>query len=131
MGGEKISNEVQNFISRHIHSAAELEVLLLLHSDRTREWSATDVAGKLAISTEWAADQLSDLNKRGLVSISTSSETTYKFNPKKAEITGIMDDLALNYAQSRVSVISLIFSKPSGKIRILADAFKLWDDNDG
>jgi hypothetical protein len=130
VAGEKISNEVKQFISVHIQSAAELEILLLLHSERTRGWTAADVAGKLAISTEWAADQLSDLNKRGLLSV--NSEFKYKFDPRKVEINSLVDQLAVNYAKSRVSVISLIFSKPSGKIRILADAFKLRaDDDDG
>jgi hypothetical protein len=122
---EAISQDVKDFIATHIDSVEQLEVLLLLQNDATQEWSAESLAKELRIDAAWAGARLIDLFGRGLLSVRESPDFLYHFNPKFSQSTRIVSQLAETYAQRRVSVINLIYSKPLDNILVFAEAFRL------
>lgn len=63
----EISEPVRRFIARHVHSAAQLEVLLLLRTLPDRDWSIDEVARAQVTSAAMAEQLLRDLRERGLV----------------------------------------------------------------
>jgi hypothetical protein len=121
-----ISEPVRRFIAQHVHSAGQLEVLLLLRAVPDREWSVEDVA-RAQVSTRVLADQmLKDLRRRGLV-VRGGEPRRYRYAPPP-ELGSVIDDLAEAYATRRVTVVGLIFSKPSTAVTGLADAFRVRKD---
>lgn len=113
---------VRGFISSHIVSVAQLEVLLLLRAAADKKWTAPEVARALVTQPEAAAGWLEDLRQRGLAG---ESEDTYRYAPANEELDEIVDALAESYANYRVAVIGLIFARPSERITSFADAFRI------
>ena len=122
MGETGVPASVRGFISSHIVSVAQLEVLLLLRAAADMPWLAWEVARALVTQPEAAAGWLEDLRQRRLAS---ESEGTYRYTPANEELDGIVDALAESYANYRVAVIGLIFARPSERITSFADAFRI------
>lgn len=124
---EDIPQEIKDFIVKHINSVEQLEILLLLQGSPAREWSARDVAQELRSDTHSVAARLADLHARGFLRCQEASAPGYGFNPDGQQAQ-LVAKLASVYAQRRMAVINLIFSKPIDKIRVFADAFNLRKD---
>ena len=122
MGETGVPASVRGFISSHIVSVAQLEVLLLLRAAADKKWTASEVARALVTQPEAAAGWLEDLRRCGLAS---ESEGMYRYAPANEELNGIVDALAESYANYRVAVIGLIFARPSERITSFADAFRI------
>ena len=122
-----LSSEVRGFVTEHIHSVVQLETLLLLCRQREQQWTAEAVARELRIDRGAAAAELADLQLHGLVALRGSS---YVYAPRAARAEQIVAELAAAYEDQRVAVINLIYSKPSDRIRVFADAFRLRKDED-
>jgi hypothetical protein len=123
---KEISEPVRRFIARHVHSAAQLEVLLLLRAVPDREWSTHDVARAQVSTPDMAERMLEDLRTRGLIA-GAGTPRRYRYAPPD-ELPSVIDDLAEAYATRRVAVVGLIFSKPSTAVTGLADAFRISRD---
>jgi hypothetical protein len=120
--------EVRRFIEEHIGSVAQLEILLLLHARGGTELSAEAVARELRVEPRWAAAELRELTAHGLFEERSAPEPLYRFAPPTPELARAVVLLADAYRQRRVTVINLIFEKPSKNIRVFADAFRLRKD---
>jgi predicted transcriptional regulator of viral defense system len=123
MGSNGITDGVERFVRAHIHSVEQLEVLLHLRAQAARAFTADELARELRIHAASAQDRLEDLKGRGL--LASPEGGAYRYQPPPA-LAGDVDALARTYAERRVSVINLIFSKPSEGISTFADAFKLF-----
>jgi predicted ArsR family transcriptional regulator len=119
---------VQAFIAEHVDSVMQLEVLLLLHGRPQTEFSAADIADQLRIDRGWVEGQLDNLCSRGLLACSDAPPRGYRYAPKSPESASAVAELARAYADRRVTIISMIFSKPPSSIRTFADAFRLRKD---
>lgn len=131
MSDPQIPQEVQTFIADHIESVVQLEVLLLLHANTQRVFSAADIGRELRIDPAWAAEQLINLCSRGVLTCTNATDSLYRYGPRKPEMSQAVNGLARAYADRRVTIIGLIFSKPVDKIRSFADAFRLRKDKPG
>lgn len=129
LGTRGIPREVVAFIHDHLSSVAQLDVLLLLHGEPERQWTAADVAGALRIDVAWARSELEGLDNRGLLRV--DAETAYRYSPATPQLSSAVDGLARSYSTHRVSVVTTIFSRPSDSIGSFADAFKLRRTDDG
>jgi len=106
----------------------QLELLLLLQASAGRAWTAAAVAQQLRIDPSWTAGQLSELVARGLAAPATDAPDAFRYAPTPPGLDGTIVQLAKDYAERRVTVITLIFSKPVDKLRTFADAFRLRKD---
>jgi hypothetical protein len=124
---EGVSDQVKQFISNYIASVAQLEILLLLHINPKQKWSSAEIARELRIEPAGAQVQLNALAASGLVKQDPAD--SYQFAPQSPELEAATVALAQAYLMRRVTVIGLIFSKPSDdKIRAFSDAFRLRKD---
>jgi hypothetical protein len=129
---EGIPSDVERFILKTISSVGQLEILLLLYETAPRQWTAGAVARELRFAVESVANRLEDLRVRGLIALTAGSEPAYRFAPRDAADEDTVRVLASVYETWRVSVITLIYSKPSDPVRQFADAFKFRKkDEDG
>ena len=121
-----IPEHVERFITDHIDSVELIEVLLLLKRDRSREWNADEVAQRLYTSPSSAANRLQALRSSRLAEATDGPQvTTYRWAPATGDLERASNDLEQVYAMRRTTVINMIFSKPSEKLRTFADAFRL------
>ena len=125
---DEFPEELRQFLAEHISSVAQLEVLLLLRSDREREWTAAEVSTALYTTAEMVAEQLAELHRRGLLSAHDGPEPRYRYWPSTPERDARVTQLEAMYRERRVAVITAIYSQPIDKVRTFADAFRLRKD---
>ena len=121
MSASPIPDDVERFVRAHIHSIEQLEVLLQLRREATRSWSAEAISRELRIDRDSAANRLLDLERRGLLLHAGDGGFSYRVGNAEEQA---VDALARTYADRRVSIITLIFSKPD-PLQSFADAFRL------
>ena len=122
---ERIPESIRRFIIEHVNSVEALETLLLLFNAPSSEWTALEVSRKLCTSVESAAARLNELQLGKLLITSGTDPVKYQFNAGDGSLAQIVGDLEKVYKERRVSVISLIYSKPSEPLRAFAEAFRL------
>lgn len=108
-----ISQHVASFISSHIESVEQLEVLLLLQRSKERSWTAIEVAAELRTQTTSAAARLADLCSRGALRAEPGGGPAYTYAPQSDDMDRAVLDLARAYAERRVSVITAIYAPPA------------------
>jgi hypothetical protein len=116
-----ISDPVRQLIARHIVSIEQLEILLLLREQRARAWSPAEVNDRIQSSLPSVSDRLADLVRRGLL---RRDDDGFRYDAP-ADQDVIIAELAGEYRDRRYSVIDLIFSKGSDKLKVFADAFRV------
>ena len=126
MSEAEIPANVRRFLHDQIESVVQVEVLLLLYAEPARAFCGADVVAALRVEPAWAAAQLSDLCGRGI--LAEAGPGSYRFAPRTAEVADAVAGLARAYADRRVTVIGLIYAKPSEPLRSFADAFRLRKD---
>jgi hypothetical protein len=125
---DDIPFHVRQFLEERIHSVAQLELLLLLKKDAGRSWTAQQTSQTLAVPVEMTAAQLAELHIAGLLAVTAPLDPQFSYLPKSQELDELVGSLQKVYEERRVSVITLIYSKPVDKVRTFADAFRLRKD---
>jgi predicted ArsR family transcriptional regulator len=126
---DPLSDDVRRFIDAHISSVEQLEALILLKEDTSKELTAQEVAKALYTSEESSAARLADLHKQGLLSQVRADVTRYRYEPRSSDLrTGVEVTLDA-YAKRKVAVINQIFVGP-GDVQTFADAFKFRQEED-
>lgn len=115
-----LSSAVLQLLARHLSSVEKLEILLLLRRSRIA-WSGPSVATELRIDPTSAATRLVELEAEGFAR-ATDDGHTYS---ARGELDRDVEQLARDYAERRVSVITAIFSAPRDELRAFADAFRV------
>jgi hypothetical protein len=113
---------VRQFISEHIRSIAQLELLLMLRRKREKAWSVEEAAKELYTAATMTEPLLESLRAIGLATLSNG---TYSYVPRSAELEQVVTDLDRLYQERRVTVINLIYSAPVEKLKNFADAFRI------
>ena len=117
--GTGVPVEAARLIASHIDSIEQLETLLLLQRTAPRRWTASQVASELRIAVGSALTRLQDLTRRGFCTADQAESFGYLAGSSDAAVRAL--DQA--YRERRVSVITMIFTKPD-PVRELADAFR-------
>lgn len=128
---------VQAFVASHIDSVVQLEVLLVFCASPDREWMPESLARELRIDPAWVDNQLARLCQQGLLHRTAETPHSYQYRPQTPALHQAVTDLAKAYADRRVTVISLIYSKPpaapsaapADPLKSFSDAFRLRKDN--
>ena len=119
---------MRQFITEHIDSVMQLEILLLLAAQPAKVWTPTELAQELRIDPAWVDAQLQTMGGRGVIAVTEESPVGFRYEPRTPALAETVRELAQAYADRRVTVIGLIFSKPIDKIRSFADAFRIRKD---
>jgi len=104
---------VRDFVLEQIFSIEQLEVLLLLRRNAGTGTTPLEVSRELKTSSFSAERRLADLRERGLArSIESAADPTFVYSPQSPLLAGLVNALAVAYAERPHSIIRLIFSKP-------------------
>jgi predicted transcriptional regulator len=128
MKTEGIPEDVKQFIFGHISSVMQLEVLLFLARHAQQEWTVSALVKEFRVDPGWVETELGELCAHGLLlrnKSEGSSEGSYQYLPSTVELEQAVAGLAKAYADRRVTVTTLIYSKPVDNIRVFADSFRL------
>jgi hypothetical protein len=125
MSGGSLSPEGLEFLAKHVDSAEQLDILLLLHREPDRQWKALDVSQAIYTVPASATMRLESLVATGLVESSGGSDPGYTYQPSSDRLRKQVDDLAAAYAVDRVAVIKLIFARPPDPVESFSDAFRI------
>lgn len=120
----ELPDDVERFISEHVDSLAQLEILLLLRARPSKEFQPAEVTAELRLGPATAPERLADLSSLGILAVQ-GDPPRYRYAPTSDEARRVIDALARCYAERRVVVITQIFSPRSDSVRSFADAFKL------
>jgi hypothetical protein len=114
---------LRQFIETHLETVDHLRCLLHLKGTPRTEWDVTDLSLKLYLSPAVAATVLSQLEAKGLVVI-TGEPPRYRFQPRTAELSGLIEELAEMDRTHPVTLINLVYARRT-HTEAFADAFKL------
>jgi hypothetical protein len=120
-----ISQQLKQFIKEQIHSVFSLEVLLLLHREQSRSFTASEVATELGIELDVVHQQLADLALADLLATMKGAVKKWCYAPANKELGSVIDQLAVAYAKQRVPILSLILAEHPDRIRGFAEAFRV------
>ncbi|QDK45253.1 hypothetical protein DOM22_08845 [Bdellovibrio sp. ZAP7] len=118
-----ISIELKNFIRRHIHSIAILDVLFFLKHREYKAWTPQEVSVEMRSNPGYAKSQLEELLNLGIVSCEGAA---YRYQVSDSDTT--IDKLEILYNTRRSTVMNYIYSQPIDNIRDFANAFKIKKD---
>ena len=121
MTPSKLDEDLSRFITEHISSVEELEILLLL---RDRLLPIPEISRELRANPESVDNRIRRLTDRGLL-VRQDADPPHFTLAKDPSLHGTAQRLAQAYREKRFIVIDLIFSKPNNILRVFADAFKI------
>ena len=126
----QISEELRNFVKDKIRTVLRLEILLLLHDQHPRTFSAAEIAHELGVEIEGTQEELTALEAFGLAIQSPADEPRYKYHPANTWLRSIVEQLASAYSTRRVPILTVILADNSHRTRLFAEAFKIIRRND-
>jgi hypothetical protein len=130
MEGERsrLPESVQRLVAQRIDSVEMLQVLLVLHDDRGRTWTAAQAAQAASLDGVAATRQLVLLRQRGFLTVEMTEDAAYRYGPQ-GELREAADDLVKCYRARPLEVLSLVAARPLRRLRMFADAFRMRGDD--
>ena len=119
----------QAFVSEHIESFEQLELLLLLRSDPDGYWTADAFARLTRTALPLIMPALEALQTHGLVRVrAAAGEPSYLYGPMDPQLDAAVGALAQIYDERPIEIIKLMSANAIGRlrtaaIRAFADAF--------
>lgn len=105
----ELPRETRRVLREHVHSAGELDLLMLLHGDRARRRTVEQICTALRCPTSWAEPRLEALRRAGLF---VRREEGYACAPATPELDHALQ--ALEEAQRvRWSELTALIAAPS------------------
>lgn len=119
---ETLDHQLRRFISQHISSVEQLEILLLLAAEESKTWSVDEVFAVIQSNRQSIEARLKGMVETGFLELKEASRFRYK--PTNEERAASVRALEIAYKQSRVKVIEAIFS-PIDPAKTFADSFRI------
>ena len=104
-----LTRAAERLIFRHIDSVGALDLLLLVHATRDRDWGLGELCEALRCPEPWAEGQLRKLSAIGL--LATPQRGRYRY-ARGRQYGPAVDDVARACRRDRAAVTRLIFAKP-------------------
>jgi hypothetical protein len=128
MNSPQIPPSVLQFIAERIDTVPQLEALLLLWENPQRVWTEEELAARIYVSRQNAAQILQALERRQLVTAEAAQATHYRYNPQWDPSGQVMPEVAAAYSRHLVPLATFIHSRASSAVREFARAFDLKKD---
>lgn len=128
MNSPQIPAHVLQFIAERIDSVPQLEALLLLWENLQHAWTEEELAARIYVSRQVAAQTLQALQRQNLVLAESVEPPRYRYNPQWDPTGQVMPDVAAAYRRHLVQLATFIHSRASTAVREFARAFDLKKD---
>jgi len=121
---EALPIEIRDFITKHIHSVEQIELLALLHREPNCDWSVAALDDIIRSSQDSVRSRLEDLCARGFITCKRDPSETFRYGPASTDVHNAITSLVSVYKNQRIRVIEAIFTKPMTEIRSFSNAFR-------
>lgn len=109
----ELPRDTRRLLREHVHSAGELDLLMLLHGDRARVWTVDEICVALRCPSRWAEPRLEALRGAGVFARSGDG---YVCAPESPELDGALR--ALDAAQrTRWGELTALIAAPRRRRR--------------
>lgn len=123
---EPFPEDVRKFLESHIASVEQLEILRVLGEAPDREWSDEEIRGQVQVSEESVKAHLQSLQERGLLRSRRAEARIYcQYGAQSAKLAEQVRRLLELYRQRPVTMIRMVYERPSMSLREFSDAFRL------
>jgi predicted transcriptional regulator len=123
LSGADLPPAVVEFIIECIDSVEQLEMLVLLRTQRDRGWTPAQLAAEMRTTEGSATKRLKGLLKAGLVV--SSADREHRYAPKDSSKDAVVAAVAMSYLTRRFSVIDVILVGRRNQLGLFSDAFRL------
>lgn len=120
---QTVPPNVRQLIERHIRSATEIEVLLLLYRAQETFWGASAAATVVGAREQDVRAHFGRFEAAGLIEQGQQTDA-YRFAPASEEARAAVAALATAYADNRNDVLRIVIGSLS-QITAFSDAFRL------
>lgn len=117
------------FVHGCIDSVEQMQVLLRLHGEPARVFTAAELTRDLRSTESSILRRVEDLYQRGVLA-RPENAGELKFGPPSPKVAEIIEMLAKAYRERPTRVIELIYSRPPQALQAFSDAFKFRKDED-
>jgi hypothetical protein len=122
--------DVVHFLTTHIRSLDDLQVLMACIDGRERWWDAATTARELAVGIKVARHSLDHLARGNLLDIRITGDVRYQFNPGTQALLDAALACAAAYRSNPVAVVQRVAGSARRSVRDFADAFRIRRDDD-
>ncbi len=127
---KEIRGQVDQFVIDEIDSVPHLEALLLLWTNRPKEWSAEEMGKALYVESAFAERILKDLSQRKLAVLRPQSSDRYSYDAGSEARNQQVQALDAIYRREIVRISRMIHAKGSPAVREFAKAFRFTKDRE-
>ena|SRR5690349_15426868 len=119
------------FVTEHVRTLAELQLLMLLVQSGDRWWDATSAARESGLTVTEARQALDFFGSRNLLDIRITGDVRYQFRPGTAELRDRANACAAAYRTQPFDLARLVSGPSAASVRDFADAFRVRRQRDG
>lgn len=110
-----LSDDIRRFITEHIASLDQLEILAFLRRNRANSWSPEDIAARFRSSASAVIARVDRLLDNGLVAQLQSDPPQYRYETRTPDLDLRVAALLGLYHARTVDVVSEIYARSSEK----------------
>lgn len=118
------------FILEKIDSVPHLEALILFWNSRPVGWTPEEMASRLYVAPEQAAEIVRDLMRLHLVQQIPANPAKFSYLPGSSEQDDLMQRIDEAYRRDLVRISTMVHSKTSSPVREFARAFRFRKERD-
>jgi hypothetical protein len=122
--------DVYDYILEKIDSVPHLEAVILLWNSRPVGWTAEELASRLYVPSERAAEIMQDLIRQQLAQQAPGPSPRFSYLPRSEEQNEWMFRVDTAYRREIVRISTMLHSKASPSVREFARAFRFKKDRD-
>ena len=121
-----MDRDLVDFLQESFASVWSLEILLALHRDPSRKWTAEELIAELRSSEVVVRQSLDGLFAAGLILEEAGGSVRY--GPASAGQNELVERLAETYRVKPSAIRRVIVQSPADKLRTFSDAFRIIKD---
>lgn len=132
MSSAELTDAARRLLVQHIDAVGKLDLLLMLHGDPGRAWTAERMGRQMRASAKWAQAQMESLERARLLRRQgDGGDPGWVYDPLDAELARAVDDLVSACRLDWPGVTREVMSLRGGGAQAFSDAFRLRKRRDG
>jgi hypothetical protein len=119
------------FVTDHVRTLAELQLLIAIIQSDDRWWDAGAAAHESGLSLPEARRALDYFGAHNLLDIRITGDVRYQYHPGTSELREGAEACAAAYRTRPLDLAQLVTGPSPGSVRDFADAFRVRQKRDG
>ena len=117
------------FVTEHVRTVAELQLLMTMIQSGDRWWDATSAARELGLTLRDARCALDHFGSHNLLDIRITGDVRYQYHPGTPELRQGAEACAAAFRSRPLDLAQLVMGPSASSVRDFADAFRVRRNN--